>query len=65
VVYNRNLTDMPRRVLEDGTEVPLEPNPEEETRVDTEITRVDLLAPGENLLVDRHGRFALMPYAEE
>ncbi|KAK2450060.1 zinc finger protein [Trifolium repens] len=65
VVYNRDLTDMPRRVLEDGYEVPLEPDPEEETRVDTEITRADLLAPDENILVDRHGRIVLMPYADD
>ncbi|WJX26992.1 hypothetical protein P8452_15855 [Trifolium repens] len=65
VVYNRDLTDMPRRVLEDGSEVPLEPDPEEETRVDTEITRADLLAPDENILVDRHGRIVLMPYADD
>jgi hypothetical protein len=51
--------------LEDGTEVPLEPDPEEETRADDEITRADLLAPDENLLVDRHGRVVLMPYADE
>ncbi|KAK2433540.1 hypothetical protein QL285_018794 [Trifolium repens] len=65
VVYNRDLTDMPRRVLEDGYEVALEPDPEEETRVDTEITRADLLAPDENILVDRHGRIVLMPYADD
>ncbi|WJX89629.1 hypothetical protein P8452_71609 [Trifolium repens] len=65
VVYNRDLTDMPRRVLEDGSEVPLEPDLEEETRVDTEITRADLLAPDENILVDRHGRIVLMPYADD
>ncbi|MCH86161.1 hypothetical protein A2U01_0007015 [Trifolium medium] len=65
VVYNRNLTSMPCRVLKDGTEVPPDPGPEEETRVDDEITAADLLAPSENLLVERHGRLVIMPYANE
>ncbi|MCI18554.1 hypothetical protein A2U01_0039708 [Trifolium medium] len=65
VVYNRNLTSMPRRVQEDGTEVPLELDPEEENRVDDKINPIDLLAPTEHLLVDIYGRPVIMPYTNE
>jgi hypothetical protein len=65
VVYNRNLTSMPRRLNPDGTEVPLVLDPEEETRVDDEINPADLLAPRETLLVDRFGRPVIMPFADE
>ncbi|MCI87088.1 hypothetical protein A2U01_0108369, partial [Trifolium medium] len=55
----------PRRVNTDDTEVPLDPDPEEDTRVDDEITAADLLAPTENLLVDRFGKPVIMPFADE
>ncbi|GAU34021.1 hypothetical protein TSUD_393670 [Trifolium subterraneum] len=64
-VYNRELTPMPCRVNEDGTEIPIVPDPEEETRVDDEIREIDLLAPSDNILVDRHNRPVIMPYFDD
>ncbi|KAK2442367.1 hypothetical protein QL285_013567 [Trifolium repens] len=65
VVYNRNLISMPRRTDNDGNEIPVELDLEEETRVDDEINPIIVLAPDEDYLVDRHGRFIVMPYCDE
>jgi len=64
-VYNRELTPMPRRTNADGTEIPIPPDPEEDTRPDDEIREIDLLAPGDTMLVDRHKRPVIMPYYDE
>jgi hypothetical protein len=56
---------MPRRTNEDGTEIPIPPDPEEDTRADDEIREIDLLAPGDTMLVDRHKRPVIMPYYDE
>ncbi|GAU25311.1 hypothetical protein TSUD_375750 [Trifolium subterraneum] len=64
-VYNREATPMPRKVNEDGTEIPIEPDPEEETRVDDEIREIDLLAPSDTILVDRHNRPVIMRYFDD
>jgi hypothetical protein len=66
-VYNRNLMDMPRTRQQnpDGTEVTPDLDPEDANRLDDEITPKDLLAPVDDLLVDRYGRPIIMPYADE
>ncbi|MCI45192.1 hypothetical protein A2U01_0066431 [Trifolium medium] len=62
VVQNRFLEGMPKSRNVDGVEVEYDSYDDDDDHKDEEIDESLLLAPEEELLVDRHDRPIIMPY---
>ena len=62
VVRNRWLEGMPKSRTVDGVEEEYDSYDDDDDHEDEEIADIALLAPQNELLIDRHGRPIIMPY---